>query len=183
MFHPSLARDCLSPCSYLLSLETDPCRRDIVAAILRIYYLIVVSPPQIQDSTWAGSGTFQWSIIEPSLGVIVCCSPTLGPIVQNGFNRLKGSSSREPQPSSNPAEPQARSTSRGGLLGIRDSVFLVPAVRSWENSLRLKPGPVDVTERSQPLRQGSNATLESSPESDTHTSGAHGHREMSLDRQ
>lgn len=55
----------------------DHCR-DIVVAILRIYYLVHTSYAPGADYLWDSTGTFVWSVIEPSLGVIVACAPVLG---------------------------------------------------------------------------------------------------------
>lgn len=51
---------------------------DIVVAILRIYYLVNTSYAPGADFLWSSTGTFVWSVIEPSLGVIVACAPVLG---------------------------------------------------------------------------------------------------------
>ncbi|KAI7192697.1 hypothetical protein KC363_g3103, partial [Hortaea werneckii] len=56
---------------------------DIIVAILRIYYLVNTSYAEGADFSWVSSGTFVWSVIEPSLGIIVACAPVLGPAIKH----------------------------------------------------------------------------------------------------
>lgn len=56
--------------------------RDIIVAILRIYYLVNTSYAEGADFSWVSSGTFVWSVIEPALGIIVACAPVLGPAIK-----------------------------------------------------------------------------------------------------
>lgn len=52
--------------------------RDIIVAILRIYYLVNTSYAPDADFLWVSTDEFIWSAIEPSLGVVVACAPVLG---------------------------------------------------------------------------------------------------------
>ena len=71
---------------------------DIVVAILRIYYLVNTSYAPGADFLWASTGTFVWSVIEPSLGVIVACAPVLGTAMRQcvPFLRSKAESVGKP---------------------------------------------------------------------------------------
>lgn len=64
---------------------------DIIVSILRIVYLVETdySPPS--DFTWASTGTYLWSVIEPSLGVTVACAVTLRPIFSTWLPKFTSS--------------------------------------------------------------------------------------------
>ena len=66
-----------------------------MVAILRIYYLVNTSYAPGADYLWASTGTFVWSVIEPSVGVIVACAPVLGTALRQciPFLRTKNSTS------------------------------------------------------------------------------------------
>lgn len=53
---------------------------DIIVAILRIYYLTQLNFNT--DFTWDATGTYIWSIIEPSLAVIIACGAVLRPLFE-----------------------------------------------------------------------------------------------------
>ncbi|KAI9687137.1 MAG: hypothetical protein M1822_002548, partial [Bathelium mastoideum] len=53
---------------------------DIIVAILRIVYLVNTNVSTDPDFTFDLTNTFVWSVIEPSLGVIVACGALLRPI-------------------------------------------------------------------------------------------------------
>lgn len=64
---------------------------DIIVAILRIFYLANTDFSPDSDFTWDSTGTYVWSVIETSLGVIVACSPVLRPLFDPWLPSLKSS--------------------------------------------------------------------------------------------
>lgn len=74
-----------------------PQLRDIIVGILRIVYLVALN--SAEDYTWTAVNCWIWSVLEPSLAVMVACGPTLGPVVSACFGRSKssrGSSNKYP---------------------------------------------------------------------------------------
>ena len=67
--------------------------RDIIVAILRIFYLVNTSYAPGSDFLWESTSEFIWLIIEPSLGVIVACAAVLRPVFHR-FPSLKTSLTR-----------------------------------------------------------------------------------------
>lgn len=65
--------------------------RDIIVAVLRIVYLLRTKFSPDADFLWASTGTYTWSVIEPSLGAVVACSPTLGPIINLCSTKIRTS--------------------------------------------------------------------------------------------
>ena len=84
-----LPKTCCPPCmTWTRSAESY---RDIIVSILRIVYLLRTSYSPGSDFTWASTGTYTWSVIEPSLGVIVACSAVLRPLVNQCFPNFRSS--------------------------------------------------------------------------------------------
>lgn len=80
---------------------------DIIVAILRIIYLVALDTAK--DYTWVAVNCWIWSVLEPSLAVIVACSPTFGPFVAAIRGRVqtkKSSSSSYPSKRSYPERRQ-----------------------------------------------------------------------------
>ena len=63
--------------------------RNIIVAILRIIYLLGTSFIAPQDFTINATGVYVWSIIEPSLAVMVASAPTLRPVLGLFFPRFR----------------------------------------------------------------------------------------------
>ena len=63
-------------------------RRDIIVSILRIVYLVNTDYSPTADFTWESTGTYVWSVIEPSLAVIVACAAVLRPLFSSWIPKL-----------------------------------------------------------------------------------------------
>ncbi|KAF2138879.1 uncharacterized protein K452DRAFT_311331 [Aplosporella prunicola CBS 121167] len=62
-----------------------------VASCIRIYYLTRWSAAK--DISWAMGPVFIWSSVEPAIGIVSACLPTLGPLFHFARDRSYGSSS------------------------------------------------------------------------------------------
>lgn len=85
---------CMNAKSILIMTSSD-----IIVAILRIYYLVNTSYSSDADFLWISTNEFIWSIIEPSLGVMVACAPVLGSLLRQYFPKMKPRSSERTGPS------------------------------------------------------------------------------------
>lgn len=63
-----------------------------VAGILRCYAVVIMT--ENEDITWNFGRGFIWSSIEPSLGIVCACLPTLRPLVRYVFPSGFGSSQK-----------------------------------------------------------------------------------------
>ena len=55
-------------------------------AILRIIYLVALN--STDDYTWTAIDCWVWSVLEPSLAVVVACGPTLAPLIAAILGRI-----------------------------------------------------------------------------------------------
>lgn len=60
---------------------------DIIFGILRIIYLFALN--KAEDYTWVAVDCWIWSVLEPSLAVVVACGPTLGPLIAALLRRVR----------------------------------------------------------------------------------------------
>ena len=60
---------------------------DIIVGILRIIYLVALNTAE--DYTWVAVNCWIWSVLEPSLAVVVACGPTLGPLIAALLSRVR----------------------------------------------------------------------------------------------
>ncbi|KAJ5374129.1 hypothetical protein N7517_006135 [Penicillium concentricum] len=71
-----------------------------IASIIRIYYMTFLKTSP--DVTWIMGDVFIWSSVEPSIGIVCACLPTLHPLLRSFVARVFGSSTgRYAEPSSN----------------------------------------------------------------------------------
>ncbi|KAJ5824021.1 hypothetical protein N7447_006361 [Penicillium robsamsonii] len=61
-----------------------------VASIIRIYYMTFLK--NSPDVTWIMGDVFIWSSVEPSIGIVCACLPTLYPLLRSFIARVFGSS-------------------------------------------------------------------------------------------
>ncbi|KAL2698842.1 hypothetical protein AAEP93_010230 [Penicillium crustosum] len=61
-----------------------------VASLVRIYYITFLKSG---DYTWVIGKVFMWSSIEPSIGILCACLPTLHPLIRSVMSRVFGTSS------------------------------------------------------------------------------------------
>ncbi|KAL8737568.1 MAG: hypothetical protein Q9181_001546 [Wetmoreana brouardii] len=59
---------------------------DIIVGILRIVYLVDLN--NTSDYTWDAVNCWIWSVLEPSLAVLVACAPTLKPMIAVAMGRI-----------------------------------------------------------------------------------------------
>ncbi|RAK98789.1 putative integral membrane protein Pth11-like [Aspergillus ibericus CBS 121593] len=60
-----------------------------VASIIRIYYMTFLS--NSLDITWIMGNVFIWSSVEPCIGIVCACLPTLQPLLRHSIQRIFGS--------------------------------------------------------------------------------------------
>ena len=61
-----------------------------VASLIRIYYITFLKSG---DYTWVIGKVFMWSSIEPCIGILCACLPTLHPLIRTVLSRVFGTSS------------------------------------------------------------------------------------------
>ncbi|OQE39179.1 hypothetical protein PENCOP_c007G05044 [Penicillium coprophilum] len=61
-----------------------------IASIIRIYYMTFLK--NSPDVTWIMGDVFIWSSVEPSIGIVCACLPTLHPLLRSFIARVFGSS-------------------------------------------------------------------------------------------
>jgi hypothetical protein len=87
---------------YRLILELSVC----IAGILRIYFLTFMDKDA--DLTWNMSQAFIWSSVEPCIGIVSACLPTLRPLLSRllprWFNRSKNTGSKPTYGNSTPGK-------------------------------------------------------------------------------
>lgn len=74
----------------ILTWDTISLFSTCVAGALRCYAVELMT--ENEDTTWNFGRGFIWSSIEPSLGIISACLPTLRPLVRKYFPTVFGSS-------------------------------------------------------------------------------------------
>ena len=60
-----------------------------VASLVRIYYMTFLS--KSVDITWEMGNVFIWSSVEPCVGIVCACLPTLQPLLRYSIQRIFGS--------------------------------------------------------------------------------------------
>ncbi|PWY82709.1 integral membrane protein Pth11-like protein [Aspergillus eucalypticola CBS 122712] len=60
-----------------------------VASLIRIYYMTFLS--RSVDITWIMGNVFIWSSVEPCIGIVCACLPTLQPLLRYTIQRIFGS--------------------------------------------------------------------------------------------
>ncbi|KAJ5592388.1 hypothetical protein N7537_009292 [Penicillium hordei] len=63
-----------------------------IASFIRIYYITFLKTPY--DYTWVIGNFYLWSSIEPSIGILCACLPTLYPLLRSIVARISGNSLR-----------------------------------------------------------------------------------------
>ncbi|KAL5344158.1 integral membrane protein Pth11-like protein [Aspergillus crustosus] len=109
-----------------------------VASVIRIYYLIPLYHDL--DTTWIQANIYVWSTVEPCVGILCACLPTLQPLVRLCIKKILGSSathgrwgnSTSKGVSSGAKHLGSRSRSKGGTLDEGS------AVRGWDTDRRRK---------------------------------------------
>lgn len=61
-----------------------------IASLVRIYYITFI---RSHDYTWVIGNVFIWSSIEPAIGILCACLPTLHPLIRSVVTRVFGTSS------------------------------------------------------------------------------------------
>ncbi|EDP55402.1 integral membrane protein Pth11-like, putative [Aspergillus fumigatus A1163] len=61
-----------------------------VASIVRIYFMTLLS--RSLDITWIMGDVFIWSSVEPCIGIVCACLPTLQPLLKSALKHILGSS-------------------------------------------------------------------------------------------
>ncbi|RHZ54472.1 hypothetical protein CDV55_100744 [Aspergillus turcosus] len=61
-----------------------------VASVVRIYFMTFLS--RSRDITWIMGDVFIWSSVEPCIGIVCACLPTLQPLLRSTLRRVFGSS-------------------------------------------------------------------------------------------
>ncbi|GFF55517.1 hypothetical protein CNMCM6936_005640 [Aspergillus lentulus] len=61
-----------------------------VASVVRIYFMTFLS--RSLDITWIMGDVFIWSSVEPCIGIVCACLPTLQPLLRSTLKRILGSS-------------------------------------------------------------------------------------------
>lgn len=61
-----------------------------VASIVRIYFMTFLS--RSLDITWIMGDVFIWSSVEPCIGIVCACLPTLQPLLKSALKHILGSS-------------------------------------------------------------------------------------------
>lgn len=60
-----------------------------MASLIRIYYMTFLS--RSVDITWIMGNVFIWSSVEPCIGIVCACLPTLQPLLRYTIQRIFGS--------------------------------------------------------------------------------------------
>ncbi|KAL4880542.1 integral membrane protein Pth11-like protein [Aspergillus karnatakaensis] len=61
-----------------------------IASIIRIYYMIPLK--HNLDVTWIMADVYVWSSVEPCIGILCACLPTLQPLIRRTLKKIMGSS-------------------------------------------------------------------------------------------
>ncbi|KAK2805858.1 hypothetical protein FQN51_008632 [Onygenales sp. PD_10] len=105
-----------------------------VASIIRIHYMTYLS--KSPDFTWIMGDVFIWSSVEPSIGIVCACLPTLQPLLHRTVNTIFGSDAAErfgTGPKRSAAYLRQGKSGSAGSKGV-----LEPAYEATERKRRIK---------------------------------------------
>ncbi|KAJ9238533.1 hypothetical protein DTO027B5_1033 [Paecilomyces variotii] len=83
-----------------------------VAGTVRLYALTLIN--KSSDLTWSLNQTFIWTSVEPCIGIVSACLPTLLPLIRRCFPRFFGRSNHQDSKPTYEAGAAARSRDQGG---------------------------------------------------------------------
>lgn len=82
-----------------------------VASIVRIYYMTFLA--NSVDITWIMGDVFIWSSVEPCIGILCACLPTLKPLLRYAMNHISSSNGSKNTDSSNTVSGKGSSRREG----------------------------------------------------------------------
>ncbi|KAL1985736.1 hypothetical protein VTN96DRAFT_7484 [Rasamsonia emersonii] len=82
-----------------------------IAGVLRIHFLTLMF--KSEDLTWNISDSFVWSCVEPCIGIVCACLPTLRPLLRRVFGHLFWSTSKRSQTPNNSNSAGFKSSQNG----------------------------------------------------------------------
>lgn len=84
------------------------------------------------DFLWASTGTFVWSVIEPSLGVIVACAPVLGTALRQCIPFLRSTAGSVGRPTWAYSKTKSSVPSRATFPGHEDRLRQIYGLEKLE---------------------------------------------------
>ncbi|EAW07002.1 putative integral membrane protein Pth11-like [Aspergillus clavatus NRRL 1] len=113
-----------------------------VAIIVRIYFITFLSSSV--DITWITGDVFIWSSVEPCVGIVCACLPTLQPLLKSALNRIMGSSRMAGKFDAGLSQGMDVKYTRRRQTGVAESarhrLFRTQEGRQRERWLVLQPG-------------------------------------------
>ncbi|KAL4923135.1 putative integral membrane protein Pth11-like [Aspergillus undulatus] len=100
-----------------------------IASLIRIYYMVPLK--HNLDVTWIMGDVYVWSSVEPCVGILCACLPTLQPLIRRALRKIMGSSvargrlgGSTPTPRAASSSVKGRGFSRSGVGGRRGRALL-----------------------------------------------------------